>query len=104
MASNASLGINNDNSTRHPALVLSVKPLLVVSGSDSRRHDIDAIVVSLEQTDLEATPRGLGLSAATDFDVCRTLPLQSLDELVSFMGKLTLTAWQRVLAERKHCW
>jgi len=104
MASNAALGIDNDNSTRHPALVLSAKPLVVVSGSDSHRYDLDAVVVTITNEDLLPTPKGSGLDGATQFDVCGALPLSSPDELVRFIGKVTDEVWAGILEARKSCY
>ena len=103
MVSNVALHISNSNSSRHPVIVFSPAPsLLVTIGSDSHRYDLDAVTECFDNTDLNRRG-GIGLSSPTTFDVCELLPLADKD-LMLFMGVLTPTAWKRLRDANGHCW
>jgi hypothetical protein len=104
MVADSALGIVSASSTQHPVVVLSENPLLVISGSDSHRYDVDAVQESLSNADLELFSIGCGFNGATVFDVCSPVPVTDLLAFRVYVGELTTEAWQRILDARHHCW
>jgi hypothetical protein len=102
MATNVGLGIESDTSRQHPAIVISEPALVVLIGSDSYRHDLDAVTESFYNDDLDENEGGTRFLSRTTFDVCGPVAIVR-SALVSYVGTLNRAARARVKEARKRC-
>jgi hypothetical protein len=99
MVRNEALGIPDLDSVAHPAIVTSEEPeLRVIPGSSTHKFGIECRVETFTNDDLDPRREGRFFKYPTNFDVLRTVPLQSAKQLESYLGTLNAAATERLKA------